>query len=129
SVAAGSTVTVSVALQNSGVSKLAYERSAYLVLRGPANYVVGSLNPAVDTYTRVAPQTQMNTTLSAWDKGTTTTFSQTFLAPTRPGTYGIRLYIPDADCVNNSSCNESVKVDYAIRLATTRNGSNVFDRA
>jgi len=125
-VVAGASVTLSITAQNSGFAKIPAERSVYLVLRGPANYVVGNLNPEPDQYAMIAPEMQANATLRSWAPGATTTFSQTFNAPSAPGAYAIHLYIPDADCVNNRSCSESVRANYAVRLATKRNDVNVF---
>jgi len=125
-VVAGASVTLSITVQNSGFAKIPAERSVYLVLRGPANYVVGNLNPEPDQYAMIAPEMQANATLRSWAPGATTTFSQTFNAPSAPGAYAIHLYIPDADCVNNRSCSESVRANYAVRLATKRNDANVF---
>ena len=125
-VVAGAPVTLSITLQNSGFAKIPSERAVYLALRGPANYVVGTLNPEPSEYALIKPQAQANTTLRSWEPGTTTTLSQTFNAPSAPGAYAIHLYIPDADCVNNSSCSDVVRANYAVRLATKRNDMNVF---
>jgi hypothetical protein len=123
---AGASVTLSVTIENSGFAKIPSERSAYLTLRGSENYVIGASNPDPDKYLLITPQSQANTTLRAWEPGTTTTFSQTFAAPTAPGEYAIHLYIPDADCLNNSTCSDDVRANYAVRLATKRNDVNVF---
>ena len=125
-VVAGAAVTLNITVENSGFAKAPGERSVYLALRGPANYVVGSVNPAPDQYALVTPEAQSNATLRSWNSGTTTTFSQTFNAPSAAGTYAVHLYIPDPDCASNSACSDAVRANYAVRLATKRNGMNVF---
>jgi hypothetical protein len=128
SAAPGASITVSVWINNSGFAKIPYERTAYTVLQGPsAAYVVGGSNPKPETYTLINPSTVLNSGLRSWNKGTTTEFRQTFPAPTTAGTYSIHLYLPDADCVGNPNCIDATKVKYAVRLATTRGGANIFN--
>lgn len=123
----GASVTVSVSINNSGFAKISYDRTAYIALHGPTNYVVGTTNPKSGTYTLITPTAQSNQSVRSWNEDTTTVFSQTFPAPSVSGTYTLRLYVPDTDCVNNASCSDATKSSYAVRLATTRGGSNVFD--
>ena len=123
----GASVTMSVSINNSGFARIPQDRTAYLVLMGPVNYIVGSINPKSNTYTLISPTSQFNNTARSWVKGTTTVFSQTFAAPTVAGMYTLHLYIPDADCINNSTCSDTTQSNYAVKLATLRNGSNVFD--
>jgi hypothetical protein len=126
---AGGSITVSAALQNRGFARIPLDRTAYVVLRGPVNYVVGVTNPNSAAYTRIAPTAQTNQSVQSWVKSqtATTVFSQTFPAPTVPGTYSLRLYIPDTDCANNSFCNATTQKNYEVKLATLRGGQNLFD--
>ena len=89
--------------------------------------MVGAHNPRPDRYSLITADNQANQGLRSWDKGQLTSFSQTFQAPSVPGTYQLRLYLPDTDCVDNPYCSTSVAAHYAIRLATKRGDVNVFD--
>lgn len=126
---AGASITVSADLQNRGYARIPLDRTAYVVVRGPVNYVVGSVNPNTAAYTLLVPTAQANQSVYTWVKSLTATtpFSQTFPAPPVPGTYSIRLYIPDVDCVNNAFCDATTKRNYEVKLATLRGGQNVFD--
>lgn len=126
-VAPGASVTISIDIDNSGFAKIPYDRTAYTVLRGSSSYVVGVKNPRAGTFLPIAPETQSNELARTWDSGKTTTFTQTFRAPEVAGTYRLQLYIPDTDCVDNAFCNDAVNAQYAVRLATKRDGANVFD--
>lgn len=128
SVRTGASMTLSAAIQNSGFAKFPNDRTAYFVLRGSGgNYVVGASNPKADAYTLIAPTSQVNEAVRSWNEDVTTTFSQAFSAPP-PGTYTVHLYIPDPDCVaSNSGCADAMKEKYAVKLATKRSGTNVFD--
>jgi hypothetical protein len=128
SVASGASMTLSVDIQNSGFAKFPNYRTAYFVLRGTGgNFVVGTSNPKPDTYAVIAPTSQLNPTVRNWNEDASTTFSQTFPAPPA-GTYTVHLYIPDPDCIaSGAQCDDTVKKNYAVKLATKRNGVSVFD--
>ena len=65
------------------------------------------------------PYTPSNSDTADWAPGTTTRLSLTATAPATPGTYSLRLAIPDPDAPR--------RIPYAVKLATLRGGTNVFD--
>jgi hypothetical protein len=103
-VAAGGTFTVEIDIVNSGWAKLHRPRTAKVVLRSGASST--SYTPS-------------NSGTSGWAPGTTTTLVVTASAPSTAGTYSIRLAIPDPDA--------PARIPYAVKLASLRNGVNVFD--
>lgn len=127
-VGSGASMTLSVNIRNSGFALFPNARKAYFVLRGSGgNYVIGTSNPKPDTYTQIVPTSQLNENVRSWNEDALTTFSQTFPAPAA-GSYTVHLYIPDPDCVPSAAqCDDTTKAAYAVKLATQRNGLNVFD--
>jgi hypothetical protein len=104
-VAAGQPFTVEIDVRNNGWAKLHRPRTARLVLRGAT-----------------APSfTLANGATASWAPGSTTTLSVTANAPSTPGTYSVRLAIPDPDAPS--------VIPYAVKLASLRGGANVFDAA
>jgi hypothetical protein len=103
-VAAGQPFTVQVDIRNTGWAKLHRPRTAKLVLRS------GAAAPSF---------TLANGATATWAPGSTTTLSVTANAPSTPGTYSVRLAIPDPDA--------PARIPYAVKLASQRGGTNVFD--
>jgi hypothetical protein len=104
STTAGGSFTVNVDVINTGWARLQKPRDAAIVLRGPTTH----------TYLPSNRDTEL------WAPGETRTLAFTGTAPAA-GTYTVRLAIPDPDAPTD--------IDYAIKLATTRNGTSVFDPA
>ncbi len=108
-VAAGQSFSVAIDISNSGWARFqrppdaAQQRVAKLVLRSGTTTHVYDLSNGV---TR------------EWAPGTTTQLSVTTPAPPA-GTYEVRLAIPDPDAPTH--------VPYAVKMASLRNGVNVFD--
>jgi hypothetical protein len=100
----GGSFTVNVDVVNSGWAKLQKPREAKLVLRGPTTQTYLPSNRATEN----------------WAPGQPITLSFTGTAPAA-GVYSVRLAIPDPDAPTNKN--------YAIKLATVRNGVNVFETA
>jgi hypothetical protein len=114
-VSAGGTFSVAVDVENTGwarLHKLSDEkpRDAKLVLRN------GATTPVEYQFS--------GGTVSNWAPGTTTTISVSEPAPP-PGTYRVWLGIPDPDLLNPDDYPDAKK-NYAVKLATLRNGENVF---
>ncbi len=108
-VAAGQTFQVRVDVANTGWAKLHKPRQAKLVLRnGSTTHVYDIPAGAV----------------ASWAPGQTTTLSVNAPAPSA-GTYSVRLWIPDPDVPPGAT--KETKSKYAVKLATLRNGANVFD--
>ncbi|HET9957702.1 MAG TPA: DUF4832 domain-containing protein [Polyangiaceae bacterium] len=133
SVRAGAPLTVSVDLENSGFARIPQERTAYLVLEGAAQagggvaaYVVGKSNPG-SSFTPLLAIAQAGENVGLWRPGETITFSQTFPAPGVAGSYRLKLYIPDPECIDNRFCGPAQDRLLAVRLATKRAGNSVFD--
>jgi hypothetical protein len=103
-VTAGQTFTVLVDVANNGWAKLHKPRTAKIVLRSGAT---------ISTYT------PSNSAVASWGPNTTTRLSLTATAPSTPGTYSVRLAIPDPDA--------PTRIPYAVKLASLRSGTNVFD--
>ena len=119
-VSAGDTFSVTVDVENNGWARLHKPRDAKLVLRNGAT-------PPLDPYTFSGGP------VSNWAPGTTTRISASDSAPP-PGTYSVRLWIPDPDLLeflptapNPEDYYKKAKTNYAVKLATKRNGANVFD--
>ena len=113
---------MTVDVKNTGWARLHKPRDAKLVLRNggtPLEYTFSG-----------GP-------VSNWAPGTKTTISVSDSAPP-PGTYSVRLWIPDPDLLEFLSTEEALskpedyydnaKTNYAVKLATLRNGDNVFDQ-
>jgi hypothetical protein len=93
-----------VTIENTGWGKLHKPRTPKLVLRRGSKRLVYNL-PGV---------------VSSWEAGQTTIIS--FEGPTPlPGTYNLRLWIPDPDAES--------RIPYAVKFATKRNGASIFDSA
>ena len=58
---------------------------------------------------------------------TMTQLELTNTAPIAAGTYSVRLAIPDPDVPTNLPENSLRRISYAVKLASLRNGTNVFD--
>jgi hypothetical protein len=126
--APGAPVTVAVTVANSGYAGLALDRLAYLALHGPGgDYVVGAHDPGLGGATLIVPTVSTGDHVQGWSKDATTTFLQTFAAPPVAGSYAIHLAIPDVDCIGNARCSDQLRRDYAIKLATRRDGHPLFD--
>jgi hypothetical protein len=124
-VSAGGTFSVAVDVENSGWARLHKPRDAKLVLRNG---------------TRPLPKEPEEYTFSGgpvsnWAPGTTTTISVSEPAPA-PGTYSVRLWIPDLDLIDlikkiqisgQPEVYPRARTNYAVKLATKRNSANVFD--
>lgn len=95
---------VSVDIENTGWGKLHKPRNARLVLRN-------GTSPSLKYTFSGGP-------VSSWAPGTTRTISVIRSAPP-PGTYEVRLWIPDPDAKS--------RIAYAVKLATLRDGDPVFD--
>jgi hypothetical protein len=117
-VSAGETFSVAVDVKNTGWARLHKPRDAKLVLRNggtPLEYTFSG-----------GP-------VSNWAPGTPTTISVSDSAPP-PGTYSVWLWIPDPDLLEflstspNPEDYKNAKTNYAVKLATKRNGVNVFDQ-
>lgn len=65
--------------------------------------------------------------MQGWTKEAPAVFTQTFTAPTLPGSYAVHVAIPDVDCIGNAHCNPQLRRDYAVRFATLRDGHALFD--
>jgi hypothetical protein len=102
-VAAGQPFQVRIDVRNTGWAKLHKPRQAKLVLRN-------------GTTTRV--YTVAAGAVASWAPGQTTTLAVDAPAP-GAGTYSVRLWLPDPDAPS--------RIPYAVRLATLRNGANMFD--
>jgi hypothetical protein len=107
-VAPGGSFTVVIDIENSGWAKLHKPRTAEVVLRADG----------------IPPEryTPSNSTTAEWAPapGTTTTrLELTDTAPITPGTYSVRLAIPDPDARE--------RIAYAVKLASKRNGVRLFD--
>lgn len=98
---------VRVAIKNTGWAKLHKPRQARFVLRDS-----GVLHDVPDQYVSSGE-------VASWAPGETTTVSAYAPAPTSAGKYSVRLWIPDPDAES--------RIAYAVKLATLRNGANVFD--
>jgi hypothetical protein len=107
-VAAGQEFLVRVVIENTGWAKLHKPREAKLVLRN------GTSAPLEYPFS--------GGSVADWAPGPPTTISVSDSAP--PGTYSVRLWIPDPDTENLDG---EVQKNYAVKLATLRNGANVFD--
>jgi hypothetical protein len=125
--APGAPVTVSVTIANSGYAGIAFERLAYVVLHGPSDYVVGARDPELAGATLLAPSASSGEHVQAWTREAPAVFTQTFAAPTTPGSYALQVAIPDVDCIGNAYCNQQLRRDYAVRFATRRDGQALFD--
>jgi hypothetical protein len=131
-VAAGQSFQVRVQVANAGWAKLHKPRHAKIVLRN------GSL-----AYPFEIPE-GTGGAVATWAPDQTTLVSVA-ACPPPPGTYTVRLWIPDPDAVISDGAGnpqpEDPSVDdtqdpdkkrriaYAVQLATKRNGDNVFDPA
>jgi hypothetical protein len=107
-VAPGGSFTVVIDIENSGWAKLHKPRTAEVVLRADG----------------IPPEryTPSNSATAEWAPapGTTTTrLELTDTAPITPGTYSVRLAIPDPDARE--------RIAYAVKLASKRNGVRLFD--
>jgi hypothetical protein len=107
-VAAGDTFSVTVNVENNGWARLHKPRVAKLVLRN------GAPPPQVHDF-------DVGGDVETWEPGETKQLSITAQqAPITPGKYSVRLWIPDPDAPS--------RIPYAVKLATKRNGVNVFDQ-
>jgi hypothetical protein len=117
-VSAGDTFSVAVDVENNGWARLHKPRDAKLVLRNGAT---------------THEYTFSGGPVSNWAPGTPTTISVSDSAPP-PGTYSVWLWIPDPDLLEflstspNPEDYKNAKTNYAVKLATKRNGVNVFDQ-
>jgi hypothetical protein len=118
-VAIGQNFLVRVHVTNTGWSKLHKPRQAKFVLRDG-----GVLHDVPDQYVSAGD-------VASWAPGDTTTVSVYAPAPTSAGEYRVRLWIPDPDVVDPNDPNVGrdapQQIPYAVKLATLRNGANVFD--
>lgn len=103
-VAPGQTYEVHIDVRNVGWAGLQKPRQANLVLRN------GTMTQVHDL---------ANGATADWAPRTATRLSVSAAAPVTPGTYSVRLAIPDPD--------GPTQIAYAVKLATLRNGTNVFD--
>ncbi len=137
-------ITVKVTINNDGFARIPYDRTAYLVLDGTTtDYVVGTTNPRPGAYTLIVPTAQAKQSVRSWEEDQNTTFEQSFVTPASGDTFTLHLYIPDFDCVGNTTCDTvvdcanqtgcttPVRNNYALRLATKRTttGTNLFEIA
>jgi hypothetical protein len=113
-------------VENTGWARLHKPRDAKLVLRngatshGPYTFSDG---PPVSDWAPGQPAETITATVAAGGDP----------PPPPPGTYRVRLWIPDPDLLEflstapNPEDYEKAKTHYAVRLATLRDGVNVFD--
>jgi hypothetical protein len=109
-VAAGQSFLVRVDIENTGWARLHKPRVAQLVLRNGST--------ALPPYSFTPPEVEN------WAPGQSTAISVNAPAPSA-GTYSVRLWIPDPDVPPGAT--QETKSAYAIKLATLRGGTNVFD--
>ena len=114
-VAAGQSFQVRVNVKNTGWAKLHKPRQAKIVLRS------GSL-----AYHFEIPEASGGAVASWAPDQTQTTLVSVTACPPPPGTYEVRLWIPDPDVVDPDA---PWQIPYAVKLATKHNGGNVFDPA
>jgi hypothetical protein len=121
-VAAGQTFQVRVDVKNTGWARLHKPRDAKLVLRNGAT-----------SYPYTFPD---GPPPENWAPGQTATIAAPIAAggdPPPPGTYSVWLGIPDPDLLEflstspNPEDYKKAKTNYAVKLATLRGGTNVFD--
>ncbi len=117
-VAPGGDFTVVIDIMNSGWSKLHKPRTAEVVLRSSATPTPGRYTPSNSATAEWAPAhaSALNEPLP---EPPTTQLELTGTAPTTPGTYSLRLAIPDPDAKE--------RIPYAVKLASKRNGVRLFD--
>ena len=106
----GGTFSVAVDVENTGCARLHKPRVAKLVLRN------GATPPLEYMF--------LGGHVSNWAPGTTTTLSVSDSAPP-PGTYSVWLGVPDPDLLKSEDY-PGAKINYAVKLATLRDGTNVF---
>ena len=120
-VAAGGSFTVMIDIENSGWAKLHKPRTAEVVLRSsstpPQRYTPS--NSATAEWAPAPPD--------AMTSPPTTRLTLTDAAPTTPGTYSVRLAIPDPDVPTDLAEDDPTRISYAVKLASLREGKNVFD--
>ena len=125
-VSAGETFRVAVDVVNTGWARLHKPRIAKLVLRHGAP-------PDPDKEVHDLDGGKVET----WEPGDQPKqLSITTQAPSTPGKYSVRLWIPDPDLQDNDpdevlEVQEDIPkatINYAVKLATLRNGANVFDQ-
>ena len=109
-VAAGQNYQVNIYIRNVGWARLHKPRDAKLVLRNGASTQIRDL---------------VGGDVETWGPGETKQLSITAQAPSTPGTYRVRLWIPDPDLPAGYP---TAKINYAVKLATKRNNANVFDQ-
>ena len=113
--AVGQTFQVRVDVKNTGWAKLHKPRQAKLVLRGGPKPLVYDFSAGA---------------VASWAPGQTTTLSVNVPALSA-GTYSVRLWIPDPDAEPDPSDltapRTTAEKEYAVKLATLRDGVNVFD--
>jgi hypothetical protein len=104
---------VSVQIKNTGWARLHKPREARLVLRGES--------PPSHVYT--GPESAVE----GWAPGQTITLA--FSDAVVPGTYSVRLWIPDPDDPGNLNQDPDVKGNfhYSVKLASRRDGNKIFD--
>jgi hypothetical protein len=108
-VASGQNFSVTIDILNSGWARLHKPRRARLVLRNEST--------PPQSYDLLAGETE------TWAPETTTRLSASEPAPITPGTYSVRLAIPDPDVPDDAP----TYIPNAVRLASLRDGVNVFD--
>jgi hypothetical protein len=108
-VASGQSFSVTIDIANSGWARLHKPRKAKLVLRSESTTHVYDLSAgATESLAPGTPPTQISVTE----------------APPPVGTYSVRLWILDPDVPSGAT---KAKIEYAVKLATKRNGDKVFD--
>ncbi len=118
-VAPGQNFSVTIDVANSGSARLHKPRKAKLALRSGSTKHVYDLSVG---------ETEN------WAPGTTTRISVTE-APPPPGTYSVRLAIPDPDVPDPDPDPDipdpyaRARIAYAVKLASLRDGVNVFDES
>lgn len=119
----GEMFQVRVDVANTGWAKLHKPRQAMLVLRND--------NPAPPS-TAISSGRSYPFSLGdveGWAPGQTTTISVNAQAPSGEGEYSVRLRIPDPDVDRRDRRWRRITRAYAVKLATLRDGANVFDPA
>ena len=119
--APGGSFTVVIDIENSGWAKLHKPRTAEVVLRSSSTPTPERYMPSNNATAGWAP---------APDAMTSPMITRLELAGTAPmtaGTYSVRLAIPDPDVPADSPEDDPTRISYAVKLASLREGKNVFD--
>ncbi|MCB9598232.1 MAG: DUF4832 domain-containing protein [Sandaracinaceae bacterium] len=107
----GQPTTIAIQIRNTGWARLHNPRRASVVLRGDERLVVGGAE---------LPGSVEGDDVVTWGPGEVITVRARFAAPA-VGTYGLRLWLPDADRPD--------VIPYAIAIASTRGGAPLRDGA